>query len=166
MLFHSQTQLRIDSFFRLEQQERQAIRSQRLRRAVTCLKRKERDGADNEAESSEDEKRSPVKKGKNTKDKGPDDTPGVMFGGGFIGLNVSPNSPEEKVIMGEDETLHKTVKGEPLRADSSSSSSSEDELDHKNRATMVTAQSVFEGKARGKARRGGRGGRGKNKKNL
>ncbi|XP_045062722.1 LOW QUALITY PROTEIN: DNA excision repair protein ERCC-5 [Coregonus clupeaformis] len=38
-----QTQLRIDSFFRLEQQERQAIKSQRLRRAVTCMKRKERE---------------------------------------------------------------------------------------------------------------------------
>uniref|UniRef100_UPI001EAF37D5 DNA excision repair protein ERCC-5 homolog n=1 Tax=Oncorhynchus gorbuscha TaxID=8017 RepID=UPI001EAF37D5 len=38
-----QTQLRIDSFFRLEQQERQAIKSQRLRRAVTCIKRKERE---------------------------------------------------------------------------------------------------------------------------
>uniref|UniRef100_A0A7N6BYQ0 Excision repair cross-complementation group 5 n=1 Tax=Anabas testudineus TaxID=64144 RepID=A0A7N6BYQ0_ANATE len=39
-----QTQLRIDSFFRMEQQEKQTIRSQRLRRAVTCLKRKEREG--------------------------------------------------------------------------------------------------------------------------
>ncbi|XP_061742908.1 DNA excision repair protein ERCC-5 isoform X2 [Nerophis ophidion] len=37
-----QTQLRIDSFFRMEQQEKQAVRSQRLRRAVTCMKRKER----------------------------------------------------------------------------------------------------------------------------
>ncbi|MBN3303555.1 ERCC5 protein, partial [Amia calva] len=49
-----QTQLRIDSFFRLEQQERQAIKSQRLRRAVTCLKRKER-GEEEEAEEEEKE---------------------------------------------------------------------------------------------------------------
>ncbi|XP_014342998.1 DNA excision repair protein ERCC-5 [Latimeria chalumnae] len=39
-----QTQLRIDSFFRLEQHERQAIKSQRLRRAVTCMQRKEKEG--------------------------------------------------------------------------------------------------------------------------
>ncbi|XP_077094127.1 DNA excision repair protein ERCC-5 isoform X2 [Siphateles boraxobius] len=45
-----QTQLRIDSFFRLEQQEKQLIRSQRLRRAVTCLKRKERDEEEEEEE--------------------------------------------------------------------------------------------------------------------
>ncbi|MCJ8747815.1 hypothetical protein PDJAM_G00157880 [Pangasius djambal] len=161
-----QTQLRIDSFFRLEQQERQAIRSQRLRRAVTCLKRKERDGAENEAESSEDEKISPVKKGKNDKEKGTDVTPAGMFGGGFIGLDMSPNSPEEKVIVGKDEKQPKTVKSEPLKVKSSSSSSSEDELEHKNRATMVTARSVFEGITRGRGRRGGRGGRGKTKKNL
>ncbi|XP_064819654.1 LOW QUALITY PROTEIN: DNA excision repair protein ERCC-5-like, partial [Oncorhynchus masou masou] len=50
-----QTQLRIDSFFRLEQQERQAIKSQRLRRAVTCIKRKEReDGGREEREERED----------------------------------------------------------------------------------------------------------------
>lgn len=166
---HSQTQLRIDSFFRLEQQERQAIRSQRLRRVVTCLKRKERHGADNEAESSEDEKVSPVKKGKEAKGKGTDVTPAGMFGGGFIGLDMSSNSPEEKVIEGEDEKQPKTVTSELLKADSSSSSSSDDELKLKNRATMVTARSVFEGKTRGKGRRGGRGGRGgrgKTKKNL
>lgn len=167
LFLHSQTQLRIDSFFRLEQQERQAIRSQRLRRAVTCLKRKERDGADNEAESSEDEKGSPAKKGKNTKDKGPDDTAAVMFGGGFIGLDMSRNSPEETVIVDEDEKQPKAVqRGLLNELSSSNSSSSEDELHHKNRASMVTAQSVFEGKARGKGKRGGRGGRGKNKKNL
>ncbi|XP_048197067.1 DNA excision repair protein ERCC-5 [Perognathus longimembris pacificus] len=43
-----QTQLRIDSFFRLAQQDRQEarlMRSRRLHRAVTCLLRKEREGA-------------------------------------------------------------------------------------------------------------------------
>ncbi|KAJ7319809.1 hypothetical protein JRQ81_019320 [Phrynocephalus forsythii] len=43
-----QTQLRIDSFFRLAQQERQAIKSQRLRRAVTCMKRKEKEEEERE----------------------------------------------------------------------------------------------------------------------
>lgn len=165
MLLYPQTQLRIDSFFRLEQQERQAIRSQRLRRAVTCLKRKERDGADNEAESSEDEKVSPVKKGRNAKEKETDVTPAGLFGGGFIGLDISmsSNSPEEKVIVGEIEKQPETVKGDLTKTESSSSSSSEDELEHKNKATMVTARSVFEGITRGRGRRRGRG---KAKKNL
>lgn len=49
-----QTQLRIDSFFRLAQQERQdakGIRSQRLNRAVTCMLRKEREAAASEVEA-------------------------------------------------------------------------------------------------------------------
>ncbi|XP_034521344.1 DNA repair protein complementing XP-G cells isoform X1 [Ailuropoda melanoleuca] len=49
-----QTQLRIDSFFRLAQQERQdakGIRSQRLNRAVTCMLRKEREAAASEIEA-------------------------------------------------------------------------------------------------------------------
>ncbi|XP_042312632.1 LOW QUALITY PROTEIN: DNA excision repair protein ERCC-5-like [Sceloporus undulatus] len=43
-----QTQLRIDSFFRLAQQEKQAIKSQRVRRAVTCMKRKEKEEEETE----------------------------------------------------------------------------------------------------------------------
>nr|XP_020651226.1 DNA repair protein complementing XP-G cells-like [Pogona vitticeps]XP_020651227.1 DNA repair protein complementing XP-G cells-like [Pogona vitticeps]XP_020651228.1 DNA repair protein complementing XP-G cells-like [Pogona vitticeps] len=43
-----QTQLRIDSFFRLAQQDRQAIKSQRLRRAVTCMRRKEKEEEERE----------------------------------------------------------------------------------------------------------------------
>ncbi|XP_036687123.1 DNA repair protein complementing XP-G cells isoform X2 [Balaenoptera musculus] len=49
-----QTQLRIDSFFRLAQQEKQeakGIKSQRLNRAVTCMLRKERDEAASEIEA-------------------------------------------------------------------------------------------------------------------
>ncbi|XP_063316062.1 DNA excision repair protein ERCC-5 isoform X2 [Pelobates fuscus] len=46
------TQLRIDSFFRVEQHEAQAIKSQRLRRAVTCLKRKEKEGEAGEVEEA------------------------------------------------------------------------------------------------------------------
>ncbi|XP_004577678.2 DNA excision repair protein ERCC-5 isoform X1 [Ochotona princeps] len=49
-----QAQLRIDSFFRLAQQERQdakRIKSQRLNRAVTCMLRKEREEAASEMEA-------------------------------------------------------------------------------------------------------------------
>ncbi|KAL2770452.1 DNA excision repair protein ERCC-5 [Daubentonia madagascariensis] len=49
-----QTQLRIDSFFRVAQQEKQDtkhIKSQRLNRAVTCMLRKEREEAANEIEA-------------------------------------------------------------------------------------------------------------------
>ncbi|XP_066093411.1 basic immunoglobulin-like variable motif-containing protein isoform X4 [Saccopteryx bilineata] len=49
-----QTQLRIDSFFRLAQQEKQdakGIKSQRLNRAVTCMLRKEREASEIEAVS-------------------------------------------------------------------------------------------------------------------
>eukprot|EP00062_Callorhinchus_milii_P007257 gi/632949190/ref/XP_007890007.1/ PREDICTED: DNA repair protein complementing XP-G cells [Callorhinchus milii] len=38
-----QTQQRIDTFFRVERHEQQAIKSQRLRRAVTCILRKDRE---------------------------------------------------------------------------------------------------------------------------
>ncbi|XP_027413736.1 DNA repair protein complementing XP-G cells isoform X4 [Bos indicus x Bos taurus] len=50
-----QTQLRIDSFFRLAQQEKQeakGIKSQRLNRAVTCMLRKEREEAASEVEAA------------------------------------------------------------------------------------------------------------------
>nr|XP_020737604.1 DNA repair protein complementing XP-G cells [Odocoileus virginianus texanus] len=50
-----QTQLRIDSFFRLAQQEKQeakGIKSQRLNRAVTCMLRKEREAAASEIEAA------------------------------------------------------------------------------------------------------------------
>ncbi|XP_071064311.1 DNA excision repair protein ERCC-5 [Dasypus novemcinctus] len=49
-----QTQLRIDSFFRLAQQDKQdakGIKSQRLSRAVTCMLRKEREAAASEIEA-------------------------------------------------------------------------------------------------------------------
>lgn len=49
-----QTQLRIDSFFRLAQQEKQEakrIKSQRLNRAVTCMLRKEREEVASELEA-------------------------------------------------------------------------------------------------------------------
>lgn len=175
MTFCPQTQLRIDSFFRLEQQEKQAIRSQRLRRAVTCLKRKEREGMDDEEESEEDEV-SPVKKGKNSKAKEADTEMSTeAFGGGFIGSGVYANSLED--VMEKDKLPEAVArvpnqeqplvpKTKPSKVESSSSSSSEDEHKGNSGAAMVTARSVFEGKTRGRGRRGGRGGRGKAQEKL
>ncbi|XP_041639058.1 DNA repair protein complementing XP-G cells [Cheilinus undulatus] len=89
-----QTQLRIDSFFRMEQQEKQAIRSQRLRRAVTCMKRKERDGGEEEEEDSEEETPSPSKSKKGRtpsespvkgRERGEERMPAAGAGGGFLG---------------------------------------------------------------------------------
>ncbi|KAI4894631.1 hypothetical protein NFI96_011391, partial [Prochilodus magdalenae] len=177
-----QTQLRIDSFFRLEQQEKQAIRSQRLRRAVTCLKRKEREGGSDEEESDEDEKQvSPVKKGKkeNAKEGDTNSTATGAFGGGFIGSDVHTDILEDKIEDDEcsgsvsrvpEEKQPTPSQSKPSKVDSTSSSSSEDERENSYGAAMVTARSVFEGKTggrgRGRGRRGGRGGRGKTKKGI
>ncbi|KAK5611212.1 hypothetical protein CRENBAI_020257 [Crenichthys baileyi] len=166
-----QTQLRIDSFFRLEQQEKQAIRSQRLRRAVTCLKRKERDAG--ESESSEDETPSPSKSRKvnlkNTDEQKEDERPGS--GGGFL---VSESNADSTVTSLRDvcrtgqgsftaTTGHQSTKKLPqkVRRNSSSSSSSGEDSDEGRDVEMVTARSVFEGNRRG---RGGKRSRGRGKK--
>ncbi|KAK1802951.1 hypothetical protein P4O66_021481, partial [Electrophorus voltai] len=174
-----QTQLRIDSFFRLEQQDRQAIRSQRLRRAITCLKRKEHEEDDAEEENSEDAEISPVKKGKKGADRdgGRGVPPAGLFGGGFIGSSTYDNSLEEgmreagcsrEVGGAVEEKQPMASKDKLSKAGSgfSSSSSSEDECKHGREAAMVTARSVFEGIARGRGKRGRRGGRAKTKKNT
>uniref|UniRef100_A0A673GLQ7 DNA repair protein complementing XP-G cells n=1 Tax=Sinocyclocheilus rhinocerous TaxID=307959 RepID=A0A673GLQ7_9TELE len=142
-----QTQLRIDSFFRLEQQERQSIHSQRLRRAVTCLKRKEREEEEEEQESS------PSKKGRNGASQ-PDGAPATAgpLVGGFIGPVFHLNSPADTL----DETRGGVVSLMSSRAESSSSSS-EDDAEYGKGVAMVTARSVFEGKTRGRGKRGGRG---------
>ncbi|XP_056628733.1 DNA excision repair protein ERCC-5 homolog isoform X2 [Triplophysa dalaica] len=143
-----QTQLRIDSFFRLEQQERQCIRSQRLRRAVTCLKRKER-------EEEDDEEPSPSKAGK--------DESGIQLAplsGGFIGS--SADVPEETTLDGKAGGVTQDRKQVMMRAESSSSSS-EDEAESGRSVAMVVARSAFEGKTRGRGKRTGGRGRGKNK---
>ncbi|XP_057187691.1 DNA excision repair protein ERCC-5 homolog isoform X1 [Triplophysa rosa] len=144
-----QTQLRIDSFFRLEQQERQCIRSQRLRRAVTCLKRKER-------EEEDDEEPSPSKAGK--------DESGIQrapLSGGFMGS--STDVPEETTWDGKASGVTRDRKQVMMRA-ACSSSSSEDEAERGRGVAMVIARSVFfEGKTRGRGKRTGGRGRGKNK---
>lgn len=148
-----QTQLRIDSFFRMEQQERQCIRSQRLRRAVTCLKRKER----GEEDDGDDEETSPSKAGKNES--------GIQratLSGGFIGSSADV---QEMMWDGNVGGVTQERKQVMVRAESSSSSS-EDEAESGRGGAMVIARSVFfEGKTRGRGRgkrTGGRG-RGKNK---
>ncbi|XP_064814817.1 DNA excision repair protein ERCC-5-like [Oncorhynchus masou masou] len=97
-----QTQLRIDSFFRLEQQERQAIKSQRLRRAVTCIKRKEReDGGREEREDGgreeEEEGIGSPSKAKRGKRSEPKQRKGEVEEGtgGFLGAEVSKPAQED-----------------------------------------------------------------------
>ncbi|XP_015258787.1 PREDICTED: DNA repair protein complementing XP-G cells [Cyprinodon variegatus] len=168
-----QTQLRIDSFFRLEQQEKQAIRSQRLRRAVTCLKRKEREGGEGES-SEEEEMSSPSKSKKGEKElktsDGQEEDEGHVTGGGFLVPESKAESPltslRDVCSTGQESfiaTGHQTSKKLPQkpRRKSSSSSSSGEDSDEGRDVTMVTARSVFDGNRRG---RGGKRTRGRGKK--
>uniref|UniRef100_A0A8C9YDQ9 XPG-I domain-containing protein n=1 Tax=Sander lucioperca TaxID=283035 RepID=A0A8C9YDQ9_SANLU len=156
-----QTQLRIDSFFRMEQQEKQTIRSQRLRRAVTCLKRKERDEGEEEEEDSEEEMPSPskFKKGKEANRSlkkgggGEREEERTVSGGGFLGSEVIVKSPLKDVSSTSQESLSvkavpQSTKTVPQRARRSSSSSSGEDSDGGGEVAMVTARSVFEGKGR------------------
>ncbi|KAM9021553.1 DNA excision repair protein ERCC-5-like [Ara ararauna] len=164
-----QTQLRIDSFFRLEQHEKIAIKSQRLRRAVTCLKRKEKEAADDvqEIELKEPEERkgedtagctnhqamaTKVQNGKRRKhtDCGKEH----IYGGGFVGnLHLSETSSDSSVEESESRDLGRSKRREKVSAmeaaDSKekkrcSSSSGEDE--ELGKIILVTAKPVFEGK--------------------
>ncbi|XP_029953206.1 DNA repair protein complementing XP-G cells [Salarias fasciatus] len=162
-----QTQLRIDSFFRLEQQEKQAIRSQRLRRAVTCMKRKERGGGGEEDEDSEEEMSSPSKseKGSVKKRKGEKEEEKPAAGGGFLGSEMTPESPLKSLVDGGGGGGQESVTVKPAsQADQSlsvrtrnSSSSSGDDSDGGPKVAMVTARSVFEGSNRGRRVRSARG---------
>ncbi|XP_053722702.1 DNA excision repair protein ERCC-5 homolog [Synchiropus splendidus] len=123
-----QTQLRIDSFFRLEQQEKQAIKSQRLRRAITCMKRKE---TGREEEDTEDDKASPSKCKKGhvvdeTKGMGQERSVGV--GGGFLGsVNGNVLAPSQSVCGSRDlssgSPVAQSTESKPTRRSSSGSSS-------------------------------------------
>ncbi|XP_056268211.1 DNA excision repair protein ERCC-5 isoform X2 [Pseudoliparis swirei] len=185
-----QTQFRIDSFFRLEQQEKQAIHSQRLLRAVTCLKRKERKGGDEEEEDGDEERPSPAKtkKGK-AASKSPKKGGGggrggggereeerSVAGGGFLGSEVIVESPlprlkevsstsQESVSAKASPRSTKTV---PQRAKRSCTSSSGDS-DDGGEVAMVTARPVFDSSQRGRGAKSTRGsgskrGRGRGKK--
>ncbi|XP_028258643.1 DNA repair protein complementing XP-G cells homolog [Parambassis ranga] len=167
-----QTQLRIDSFFHMEQQEKQTIRSQRLRRAVTCLKRKEREGGEDE-EDSEEEIHSPSKFKKCDVKTGEKEKESVDGGGGFLGSEVTAVSPLaslKDVSVTSQESLSvrgdpQSAKTPPQRTRRSSSSSSDEDSDGGQKVAMVTARSVFEGCRRGRGAKRGRGrGRGRGKK--
>ncbi|KAG7467009.1 hypothetical protein MATL_G00148820 [Megalops atlanticus] len=161
-----QTQLRIDSFFRLEQQDRQAIRSQRLRRAVTCLKRKEQGGEEEDEEVSSPTK---AKKGKAEEEKEAEAEEPAKWAGGFLGSGDStlPLGAVEGAGDWKEEAAPRVAppKLSNLKAErnSSSSSSSGEDSDYDDKVTMVTARSVFQSKPQVRGRRGGRG---KNKRKV
>ncbi|NWW45767.1 ERCC5 protein, partial [Pedionomus torquatus] len=179
-----QTQLRIDSFFRLEQHEKQAIKSQRLRRAVTCLKRKEQEEADEireatavmESELKQHEQRkggstagcanhhtvaTEVQSGKRRKHS--DSRKDHLYGGGFIGdLYLSETSGNSSVEELESGDLGKGKKRKNVSAkkttgnkEKKESSTSSSEDEELGNIVMVTAKPVFEG--RKKQSRGKRG---------
>ncbi|XP_075812224.1 DNA excision repair protein ERCC-5 isoform X2 [Microtus pennsylvanicus] len=174
-----QTQLRIDSFFRLAQQEKQDakhIKSQRLNRAVTCMLRKGREEAAGELE-----------KEIGTLDKAKGNTPKRSLtspretsdpkrrrssgSGGFLGdpyLSESPGDSGEdaesssemcaqqrtaespKVRHLDLPTVERGAHGRDVSAVSTSSSSEDDGDEVK--AVLVTAKPVF-GKKKRKLRR-------------
>lgn len=179
-----QTQLRIESFFRMEQHEKQAIRSQRLRRVVTCLKRKEREGGgggggeEEDEDDSEDETHSPYKFKKGSQKKGGEekDVGRSVAGGGFLSSEMMDESPltalKDISSTSQDSPSVKAVpqssKTPPTRGRMSSSSSGEDS-DGGPGVAMVTARSVFEGSRRGRGAKSTRGrgsmrGKGRGKK--
>ncbi|XP_013208933.1 DNA repair protein complementing XP-G cells [Microtus ochrogaster] len=175
-----QTQLRIDSFFRLAQQEKQDakhIKSQRLNRAVTCMLRKGREEAAGELE-----------KEIGTLDKAKGNTPKRSLtspretsdpkrrrssgSGGFLGdpyLSESPGDSGEdaesssemcaqqrrtaespKVRHSDLPSVEREAHGRDVSAVSTSSSSEDDGDEVK--AVLVTARPVF-GKKKRKLRR-------------
>ncbi|KAM6418171.1 DNA excision repair protein ERCC-5-like [Pluvialis apricaria] len=181
-----QTQLRIDSFFRLAQHEKQAIKSQRLRRAVTCLKRKEKEEADEireatavmETELKQNEERTgestagcanhqavatEVQSGKRRKH--PDSRKEHLYGGGFIGnLHLSETSSDSSVEESEGRDLGKSKKRKNISAtevadykEKKECCSSSGEDEELGNVVMVTAKPVFEGrKKKSQSQRGRR----------
>ncbi|NWI85756.1 ERCC5 protein, partial [Pitta sordida] len=169
-----QTQLRIDSFFRLEQHEKLAIKSQRLRRAVTCLKRKEKEA---EIEESTAITEMDKTKGEGTagcanqavatktwrgkRRKHSDSRKECLYGGGFIGnLHLSETSSDSSVEESESRGLGKSKRRQKTSATETadhkekkcSSSSDDDDLGN---VVMVTAKPVFEGrKKKSRSKRG------------
>nr|XP_009502567.1 PREDICTED: DNA repair protein complementing XP-G cells [Phalacrocorax carbo] len=178
-----QTQLRIDSFFRLAQHEKLAIKSQRLRRAVTCLKRKEKEEEadeireatavmETELKQCEERKGEGTAGGANlhavateaqrgTRRKHSDSRREHLSGGGFIGnLHLSQTSSDSSVEELESRELGKRKRKKNVSAVETadhkkgcSSSSGEDE--EPGNVVMVTAKPVFEGrKKKSQSKRG------------
>ncbi|KFR09804.1 DNA repair protein complementing XP-G cells, partial [Opisthocomus hoazin] len=170
-----QTQLRIDSFFRLAQHEKLAIKSQRLRRAVTCLKRKEKEEADEieeatavmEIELKQHEERkgqstaggtnrqavaAEVRSGKRRKHS--DSREEHLYGGGFMGnLHLSETSSDSSVEESESRVLGRSKRSGHVSAmetadhkEKKGCSSSSGEDEELGNVVMVTAKPVFEGR--------------------
>lgn len=174
------TQLRIDAFFRMEQQEKQAIRSQRLRRAVTCMKRKDRE---EDGQESEDETPTPTpsksRRGKAAAAREvqrEERRTEIGGGGGFLGsvdivepcreplMDVSLAGQEECIPAAPPPSRASQPQKSRRRSSSSSSSSEEDGYGSKGVA-MVTARSIFTsgrgGMAKRARQRGGMRGKGR-----
>ncbi|XP_073425582.1 DNA excision repair protein ERCC-5 isoform X2 [Dendrobates tinctorius] len=160
-----QTQLRIDSFFRMEKHEAQGVKSQRLRRAVTCMKRKEKDNEALEVEEAtmlmENEYakqcRTPQKEKKKNEPK-LDSPASENVDGGFLGFGTKPMSSKDEKSLSEDldkdtqklksctDTCKEASPSKPSKVDLSvktetleTSSSSDDE----DQVVMVAAKPVF-----------------------
>ncbi|KAM6097177.1 DNA excision repair protein ERCC-5-like isoform 1-T1 [Chlamydotis macqueenii] len=179
-----QTQLRIDTFFRLAQHEKQAIKSQRLRRAVTCLKRKEKEEADEIQEATDvaeiELKQHEQRKGEGTagcanhqavatevqsgkRRKYSDSRKEPLYGGGFVGnLHLSETSSDSSVEQSESRDLGKSKRRKNISAmetgdhkEKKGCSSSSGEDEELGNVVMVTAKPVFEGrKKKSRSKRG------------
>ncbi|XP_074819405.1 DNA excision repair protein ERCC-5 isoform X1 [Natator depressus] len=133
-----QTQLRIDSFFRLAQHEKQAIKSQRLRRAVTCMRRKEKEAVADEIQEATAVVEREFKHGQERKGKiavqGTTDLSTAaqsqrikrkkhskskeesFHGGGFIGVvQLSEGSSGSSGEDSESEVLNKSKRGKTVK---------------------------------------------------
>ncbi|XP_070799142.1 DNA excision repair protein ERCC-5 [Pituophis catenifer annectens] len=171
-----QTQLRIDSFFRLAQHEKQAIKSQRVRRAVTCMRRKEKEEDDSEVQEATAvlEKELKQKKGQafnkgragcqkrgSKRKKCPPSEQQSVLCGGFIGeVLLSEASSESSADDLENEASRKHRKGEnakmletnmashktSLEVASAQSEARSSSSSAEEEMQMVTARPVFEGK--------------------
>ncbi|XP_075056075.1 DNA excision repair protein ERCC-5 [Mixophyes fleayi] len=161
-----QTQLRIDSFFRVEQHDAHSLKSQRLRRAVTCMKRKERENETMEVEEATallekeyahgDRKgaKSSRKSQKGRKKNEPklDSLDSASVEGGFFDIEVKALSPTNVMSFNDSDTntCTESYKGTTFSKDSNittqveTSSSSEDE----EKVVLVTAKPVFQGNKR------------------
>lgn len=171
-----QSQLRIDSFFRLAQQDKKAIRSQRVRRAVTCMRRKEKEEEESEvleatAVMEQELKQrkgnvsgqgleqglAAVQSQKGKRKKRPPPKGDSSLRGGFIGeVHLSEASSSSSVEDLENETLNRCKRGKSTKALKANQvikeeGPPEDEAEHSSSSmeeemNLVTARPVFEGK--------------------
>lgn len=168
----------------MEQQEKQVIHSQRLRRAVICMKRKDREDDGEDGEESEDETPTPTpsksRRGKAAaaarEGEREERRSEVGGGGGFLGSADVIEPCREPVmdvsLAGQEECLpvapppsSASQPQKSRRSRSSSSSSSEEDSYGSKGVAMVTARSIFTsgrgGMAKRARQRGGVRGKGK-----